>query len=84
MAEIPVQVQCNLTGPDLSPVRFQLDRQDLFVKEILDQWWGEDATYFKVRADDDKRYILKHTAAGNLWTLAARGIIRFFPQHVTP
>jgi hypothetical protein len=69
VAEIPVRVQCTLTGPDLSPVRFQLDKQDLFVKEILDQWSGKDATYFKVRADDDKRYILKHKAAGNLWTL---------------
>jgi hypothetical protein len=66
VAEIPVQVQCNLTGPNLSPVRFQLDKQDLFVKEILDQWWGEDARYFKVRADDGKRYILKRKATGNL------------------
>ena len=23
------------------------------MKEILDQWWGEGARYFKVRADDD-------------------------------
>jgi hypothetical protein len=42
-------------------VRFTIPGMDqLLVKEILDQWWGEDATYFKVRADDDKRYILKH------------------------
>jgi hypothetical protein len=69
VAEIPVRVQCKSTGRDLSPVRFQLDKQDFFVKEILDQWWGKDAAYFKVRTDDDKRYILKHKATGNLWTL---------------
>jgi hypothetical protein len=69
VAEIRVRVQCTLTGPNLSPVRFQLDKQDLFVKEILEEWWGEGAAYFKVLADDDKRYILKHKAAGNLWTL---------------
>jgi hypothetical protein len=67
--EIRVRVQCTLTGTDVTPVRFQVDKQDLFVKEILDQWSGKDATYFKVRADDDKHYILKHKAAGNLWTL---------------
>jgi hypothetical protein len=69
VAEIRVRVQCTSTEPNLSPVRFELGKQDLFVKEILDHWWGDGTTYFKVLADDDKRYILKHKAAGNLWTL---------------
>jgi hypothetical protein len=69
LAEIPLRVQCNLTEPDLSPVRFQVDNRDLFVEEILDHWWGKDATYFKVRADDDRLYILKHKTTQNLWTL---------------
>jgi hypothetical protein len=30
---------------------------------------GEDATYFKVRADEENLYILKHKATANLWTL---------------
>jgi hypothetical protein len=67
VAEIPVWVQCNLSRQDHTPIRFQLDNRDLSVKEILDQWWGEDATYFKVRADDENLYILKHKATANLW-----------------
>jgi hypothetical protein len=69
VAEIPVRAQCKVTGPTVTPLRFQLDNRDLRVEEILDQWWGEDAIYFKVRADDDKLYILKHKAAGNAWAV---------------
>jgi hypothetical protein len=69
VAEITVRVQCKAKGRDLPPVRFQLGNRDLFVEEILDQWWGDDATFYKVRADDENRYILKHRAAGSRWTL---------------
>ena len=41
------------------------------VKEILDQWYGEDYQCFKVRADDGNLYILRHQASEDRWCLEA-------------
>jgi hypothetical protein len=51
------------------PTRFVLGGHDYDVKEILDQWYGPEATYFKVRAGDGNDYILKYHAQSNEWTL---------------
>jgi hypothetical protein len=42
---------------DERPVRFQLDERDYLVEEVLDQWYGPEDTFFKVRADDRNLYI---------------------------
>lgn len=39
------------------------------VREILDQWYGPGYQCFKVRADDDNFYILRHQSEGDVWTL---------------
>ncbi len=39
------------------------------VKEVLDQWYGVGYRCFKVRADDDNLYILRHSEGDDLWTL---------------
>jgi hypothetical protein len=39
------------------------------VKEILDQWYGIGYRCFKVRADDNHQYILRHNEADDFWTL---------------
>ena len=44
---------------DERPVRFQLNTNDYFVDEVLDQWYGPDDAHFKVRADDGNVYILR-------------------------
>jgi len=44
---------------DERPVRFQLDDRDYLVEEVLDQWYGPDGAFFKVRADDRNLYILR-------------------------
>jgi hypothetical protein len=69
MAEIPVLVQCGLSGQEPAPIRFQLYDRDLFVEELVDRWWGNGATYFKVRADDNNLYILIHRLAEDSWVL---------------
>jgi hypothetical protein len=53
------------------PVRFQFDERDYWVEEVLDQWYGPDAQYFKVRADDGNLYILRHCITGEAdeWSL---------------
>ena len=55
------------------PVRFWLDDHSYFVEEILDQWYGPDAMFFKVRADDGNYYILRRSpsAAVGVWSLEA-------------
>ena len=51
------------------PTRFILDDHEYDVKEVLDQWYSPDSTYFKVRASDGSNYILKYHAQSDEWTL---------------
>ena len=54
---------------DERPVWFQLDDRDYLVAEVLDQWYGPDDTFFKVRADDRNLYILRRNTSRDEWTL---------------
>jgi hypothetical protein len=56
---------------DERPVRFELDGRDYLVEELLDQWYGPEAQFFKVRADDGNLYILRHHTSGEAdeWAL---------------
>jgi hypothetical protein len=54
------------------PLRFTPLRPNALtheVKEILDQWYGVGYQCFKVRADDNHIYVLKHSEGDDLWTL---------------
>jgi len=51
------------------PVSFTIDGKKLMVEEILDRWYGEDYTYFKLRADDRNIYILKYQAERDEWEM---------------
>ena len=42
------------------PVRFRIDEHNYDVDEVLDQWYGPEAAWYKVRAHDGNIYILKH------------------------
>ena len=56
-----LRVECYSGGKaDERPIRFHLNDRDYLVKEWLDQWYGPDDAYFKVRADDGNFYILRH------------------------
>ena len=46
---------------DERPLRFYLGERCYQVREVIDQWYGPEETYFRVRADDDNLYILRHT-----------------------
>jgi hypothetical protein len=58
------------------PVRFQLDERDYLVEEVLDQWYGPDEAFFKVRADDGNLYIFRHCHGADEWSLEAFREIR--------
>jgi hypothetical protein len=56
-----VEVEC-YSGQKANerPVRFRLDGHEYMVEEVLDQWYGPEHIFFKVRADDGNVYILRH------------------------
>ena len=50
-----VQVQCYAgRKADEHPVRFQISDRDYMVEEIIEQWYGPDDSFYRVRADDGK------------------------------
>ncbi len=57
---------------DERPVRFAAPASGGItyeVKEVLDQWYGVAYRCFKVLADDDNLYILRHNTEEDTWTL---------------
>lgn len=65
-----LRVQCHARQKtDDSPVRFQLGEREYLIEEVLDQWYGPDGSFFKVRADDGNLYLLRHDSASGEWKL---------------
>jgi len=56
--KLHVQCYAGRTG-DERPVRFRTDHREYLVEEIIDQWYGPEHIFFKVRADDSNFYILR-------------------------
>jgi hypothetical protein len=58
---------------DERPVRFRLDGHEYLVEEILDQWYGPEKAFYKIRADDGNLYILSRQASSpeGLWDLVS-------------
>ena len=50
---------------DERPIRFWIDDHSYFVEEVVDQWYGPDAMFFKVRGDDGNLYILRHVVGNS-------------------
>jgi hypothetical protein len=48
---------------DERPVRFRLSGEEYFVEELLDQWYGPQECFFKVRANDGNLYILRRRSS---------------------
>lgn len=56
--KLHVECYCG-SKADERPVRFRLDDREYLVEEILDEWYGPDHHFFKLRADDSNFYILR-------------------------
>jgi hypothetical protein len=64
---------------DERPVRFRLGARDYSVEELLDQWYGPQDVFFKVKANDGNVYILRRrsTTPEGEWSLESfRDVIR--------
>jgi hypothetical protein len=51
------------------PIKFWVDERVLFVESIEDHWYGPNALYFRVRADDGNTYVIAHNEATDDWTI---------------
>jgi len=58
---------------DERPVRFRLEGHEYIVEEVLDQWYGPEHLFFKLRADDGNVYLLRHetSAPDGEWELVS-------------
>ena len=50
-----------------NPVAFILRDSRYKVEEIIDRWYGEGASYFKIKADDENIYLLKYDKRSSHW-----------------
>jgi uncharacterized protein (UPF0128 family) len=72
--EMKLEVVCYAgSKADERPVRFRLDGHEYLVEEILDQWYGPEKAFYKVRADDGNLYILSRQTSipDGLWDLVS-------------
>lgn len=70
LADIEIQVECYAGyRADQRPQRFTLGRRVIGVDEVIDQWYGPDHRYFKLKGDDGCIYILRQDETSRHWEL---------------
>jgi len=58
-------------------VRFQLGEREYMVEEVLDQRYGPEDSYFKVRTDDSNLYILRRNTSADEWHLESFRAVKY-------
>jgi hypothetical protein len=68
--EFQIEVSCyaGYRYPE-RPLSFKLLGRIFDIEEILDRWHGEDYMIFKIRAADQRVYLLKYNLAEDHWFL---------------
>lgn len=69
-----LEVQCYAARKgEERPILFRLDEHEYVVEEVLDQWYGPEHAFFKVRADDGNIYILRQETSRpeGIWDLVS-------------
>jgi hypothetical protein len=70
MTSIKVELQSSgESARNGKPVSFTLYDRLFTVREILDIWYGSDDTYYKLMAEDNILYIIKHDLETDSWEL---------------
>jgi hypothetical protein len=52
-----------------TPRSFTLDGRKLDVREVVDRWYSETHSYFRVHASDGQRYVLRFDLDEACWEL---------------
>ena len=68
--QIRVQCYAGHRGEE-EPRAFDLGDRRLEVVAIIDRWLAPDHRYFKVQADDDNVYILRHDETAGEWEMTS-------------
>ena len=50
-------------------MRFRFDGSEVEIVEIVDQWYGPDYCYFKIKGNDGNLYILRFDESRVAWEL---------------
>jgi hypothetical protein len=65
---VQVEQRTNHLGLEV-PVRFRFDGREVEIVEIVDQWYGPDYCYFKIKGNDGNLYILRFDESRVAWEL---------------
>ena len=68
MPQVMVEAYAGYKGED-TPRSFTLDGVCLQVEEILQRWYTDTHSCFRVRASDQQRYVLRYDLDEGLWEL---------------
>lgn len=70
-AHVIVDAYAGDKGED-TPRSFTHEKMYRLVTNILDRWYTDSHCYFRVRADDGQRYVLRHQLDEESWELVMR------------
>lgn len=65
---VTVEAYAGYKGEE-TPGAFTLDGIRLAVADVVDRWYTDTHSYFRVQADDDRRYVLRHHFDEGSWEL---------------
>ena len=68
--KIKVECDSGLKGSEI-PIRFVMGNRTVEVEEVVDRWYGENASYFRVLGHDEHLYILKAPVGDGDWDLVS-------------
>jgi hypothetical protein len=66
--KVQVQRSAGHLGVEM-PVRFRFGRREVEIVETVDQWYGPDYCYFKIKDNDGNLYILRFDEGCAEWEL---------------
>jgi len=67
-----LRVECHAGyRADERPLRFTLSGNVYDVEDVEDRWYSPGASFFRVRAGDGNRYVLRHDEVQDTWSLEA-------------
>lgn len=66
--DVTVEAYAGYKGEE-TPRSFTVEGERRKVEEIVDRWYTETSVYFRVRADDQQRYVLRYCLDDDEWEL---------------